>query len=153
MAIRKRFSAGKTEEVSDEVNLLKLRAGDSRGVFNPASDPTPGSIVERTAMGAEPHQRRSIVRAVAHSASQQGKQHDPRDMRVQDLLALVRIPEDNNSSIEDRYRDRINSPLSAIRAKCLDCQAYSVNDIRECYRVDCALWPFRMGTNGLRGAK
>jgi hypothetical protein len=141
MAIRKRFSAGKTEEVSDEVNLLKLRAGDSRGVFNPASDPTPGSIVERTAMGAEPHQRRSIVRAVAHSASQQGKQHDPRDMRVQDLLALVRIPEDNNS------------PLSAIRAKCLDCQAYSVNDIRECYRVDCALWPFRMGTNGLRGAK
>jgi len=35
---------------------------------------------------------------------------------------------------------------NAIRARCLDCSAGSVREVRECPFTDCPLWPFRMGT-------
>ena len=37
------------------------------------------------------------------------------------------------------------SPLRAIRAKCLDCSCYQLNEIRLCEATGCALWPFRAG--------
>ena len=37
------------------------------------------------------------------------------------------------------------SPLKAIRAKCLDCSCYQLNEIRLCEATGCALWPFRAG--------
>ena len=39
------------------------------------------------------------------------------------------------------------SPIKAIRAKCLDCSGNSEGEVRKCVSVTCALWPFRMGTN------
>jgi hypothetical protein len=45
------------------------------------------------------------------------------------------------------------TPLSAIRSKCLECCVGATKEIRECEIEDCALHPFRMGTRpkGVRG--
>ncbi len=40
---------------------------------------------------------------------------------------------------------KILRPLKAIRAKCLDCCAGQVKEIRLCPLTQCALWPYRMG--------
>jgi hypothetical protein len=42
------------------------------------------------------------------------------------------------------------NPLRAIRAKCLDCCCGSAAEVRKCVATDCALWPFRLGTNPFR---
>lgn len=38
------------------------------------------------------------------------------------------------------------SPLDALRSRCLDCTADSVDEVRTCTTVLCFSWPFRMGT-------
>jgi hypothetical protein len=45
---------------------------------------------------------------------------------------------------------RAQTPLKAIREKCLDCCCGSAAEVRKCVAVDCALWPYRMGTNPFR---
>jgi hypothetical protein len=45
---------------------------------------------------------------------------------------------------------RAQNPLKAIREKCLDCCCGNASEVRKCVAVDCALWPFRMGTNPFR---
>jgi hypothetical protein len=45
---------------------------------------------------------------------------------------------------------RAQIPLKAIRAKCLDCCCGNAAEVRKCVAVDCALGPFRMGTNPFR---
>jgi hypothetical protein len=40
---------------------------------------------------------------------------------------------------------RPQSPLRAIRDKCLDCSCYQVSEVRLCEAVKCPLWPFRAG--------
>jgi hypothetical protein len=45
---------------------------------------------------------------------------------------------------------RAQNPLKAIREKCLDCCCANAAEVRKCMAVDCALWPFRMGTNPFR---
>jgi hypothetical protein len=37
------------------------------------------------------------------------------------------------------------SPLRAIRAKCLDCSCYQIGEVRLCEAIKCPLWPFRAG--------
>jgi hypothetical protein len=60
---------------------------------------------------------------------------DPRTMSVTDL--------------SEAGHDRI-SRGKAMRIKCLDCCGDSANEVRLCVAVDCALWPFRMGTDPWR---
>lgn len=60
---------------------------------------------------------------------------DPRSMPAAELEALG--------------HPRI-SQTDAIRAKCLDCCCGSPAEVRRCGAIDCALWPFRMGTNPYR---
>jgi len=43
------------------------------------------------------------------------------------------------------------SPLKAIRAKCVDCSGGSVAEARRCALTHCALWAFRMGHNPFYG--
>jgi hypothetical protein len=38
---------------------------------------------------------------------------------------------------------RSQSPLCAIRAKCLDCSCYQASEVRLCEAVKCPLWPSR----------
>ena len=39
------------------------------------------------------------------------------------------------------------SPLRAIRAKCIDCSGGNDAEARKCVATSCALWPYRMGGN------
>jgi hypothetical protein len=41
-------------------------------------------------------------------------------------------------------------PMKAIRAKCVDCSAGNVAEVRRCVVIKCALWPFRLGSNPFR---
>jgi hypothetical protein len=41
-------------------------------------------------------------------------------------------------------------PLAAIRAKCIDCSAGNMAEVRRCATVKCPLWPYRMGSNPRR---
>lgn len=43
------------------------------------------------------------------------------------------------------------SPISAIRAKCVDCCGGSPGEVRKCTAVSCPLWPMRMGRNPFYG--
>lgn len=42
------------------------------------------------------------------------------------------------------------SPIKAIRAKCLDC-VYSETEVRKCVQTSCPIWPMRMGRNPFYG--
>lgn len=68
----------------------------------------------------------------ADGGEQVGK--DPRTM-PREILAL-------------NFREQ--NPLSALRAKCLDCCCGQPSEVRKCVAVDCRSWPFRMGTNPFR---
>ena len=37
------------------------------------------------------------------------------------------------------------TPIKAIRAKCLDCTCQQPKEVRLCVITRCALWPYRMG--------
>jgi len=43
------------------------------------------------------------------------------------------------------------SPLKAIRAKCVDCSGGSDAEARKCVVAGCPLWPFRTGANPFHG--
>lgn len=38
-----------------------------------------------------------------------------------------------------------DTPIKAIRKKCLDCSCWETKGIRDCDLYDCPLWPYRMG--------
>ena len=40
---------------------------------------------------------------------------------------------------------KILTPLRAIRAKCIDCSAGSMKEVRECVMLDCPLYHYRLG--------
>ena len=43
------------------------------------------------------------------------------------------------------------SPIKAIRAKCIDCCGGSPSEVRKCTAVNCPLWAMRMGKNPFYG--
>lgn len=60
-------------------------------------------------------------------------------------MSLTIIPAEQQP--ETATHERVTSPLKAIRAKCLDCQAGSWKRIAECPSTRCSLWPYREGKN------
>lgn len=48
-----------------------------------------------------------------------------------------------------RYKARVRNPMTAIRAKCVDCCCGSLKEVAECPCTHCVLHPFRMGVNPL----
>jgi len=46
--------------------------------------------------------------------------------------------------------DKILTPLKAIRAKCLNCCCWQINEVRLCPVRDCPLYPYRDGHNPKR---
>jgi hypothetical protein len=48
---------------------------------------------------------------------------------------------------EIRQLEIPESPIKAIRAKCIDCCGGNAAEARKCVSVKCALWPYRMGVN------
>ena len=49
--------------------------------------------------------------------------------------------------IEQRYRDRADSPLRAIRAFCVLCMGCQPRMVADCTATACVLYPFRFGKN------
>ena len=50
----------------------------------------------------------------------------------------------------DYIMKKIESPLKAIRAKCIDCSGGSANEVKLCTVNECELYPFRFGKNPFR---
>lgn len=48
------------------------------------------------------------------------------------------------------HNNHSSNPLKAIRAKCIDCCCDSPVEVRLCPCTDCALYPFRFGSNPFR---
>lgn len=46
-----------------------------------------------------------------------------------------------------RYKSKVNSPLTAIRAHCVECMGGGVHEVKNCTAINCALHPLRMGLN------
>lgn len=44
----------------------------------------------------------------------------------------------------------MRNPVKAIRTYCLECKSHHVSQIKNCERVDCPLYAFRMGKNPYR---
>lgn len=51
------------------------------------------------------------------------------------------------AAVIDRYEKRVKNPLSAIRARCVQCCVGQLGEIKNCGATTCALWPFRLGEN------
>lgn len=60
---------------------------------------------------------------------------DPRDMTLADFKSLGH-PGD--------------SPLAALRRRCLDCCGYQAAEVAKCVSTTCPSWPYRMATNPFR---
>lgn len=150
MPIKKSISANVQVTSVDENAALHERAKDNRGVFDiRTGDPLTGSSFD--GISDEPSVRAGALLGLAYLASETDEVPRPEDLKVQDLLTLARLGR-NSDSIEYRYRNRITSPLSAIRAWCVaECRAGSAKAVRLCSSMDCPLWAFRMGQNGMRG--
>jgi len=62
--------------------------------------------------------------------------------RTQTHLAAVSPP---SAEVSREAGHTPQSPLRAIRDKCLDCSCYQPSEVRLCEAVKCPLWPFRAG--------
>jgi hypothetical protein len=163
MAIRSRFADKKVADLlpapppvevgskqwwkdreSEETPTVNEKAFDARGVFDFSKDAYEGSTFE--AMGVARENVGGVARRIAYG---QGLGY-PNEQRVQDLLTLVRSPLNPGDSVEVKYRNRIRSPLTAIRAFCVECQGGSPKSVNKCTLVECPFWAFRMGQNGYR---
>ena len=39
-----------------------------------------------------------------------------------------------------------DTPIKAIREKCLDCSFWQPGEVRQCTAIDCPIYPYRLGT-------
>lgn len=51
------------------------------------------------------------------------------------------------AAVIKRYEDKVKNPMTAIRARCIQCTNGQVSEVKLCATKTCALWPFRMGEN------
>ena len=115
--------------------------------FNLKDDPFPGS--EADMLGCEPDTALPVLKHRAYTM----KPALPSNMRTQDLLAQLRMRDNPSDHVEKRYRDRIVSPLTAIRAFCVSCKGSSPKAANMCGKMECPLWAFRLGQNAFYGRK
>jgi len=66
---------------------------------------------------------------------------DPRDMARNELIQTGHLGTGRTET----------SPIKAIRAKCVDCCAGQLAEVRNCTATECPLWAFRMGVNPFYG--
>ena len=39
-----------------------------------------------------------------------------------------------------------DTPIKAIRKKCIDCSCFQPKEVRQCTAIECPIYPYRMGT-------
>src|SRR6266436_1715501 len=85
------------------------------------------------------------------------RQRKPDHARRYEQL-VIRHPTGETEGVHPKDADpailgEIHKPgplLRIIRAKCIDCSAGSEAEVRKCTAINCALWPYRMGSNPYR---
>jgi hypothetical protein len=70
-------------------------------------------------------------------------------LKVEQGHAVGKLPSEVPMDLWEKAGHVKTSLLSVIRAKCLDC-ASTNSEVRNCTAVNCALWPYRMGSNPFR---
>lgn len=134
MPIQKRFS-----DTEQYVRVEKAK-------FDPSADTFHGSSAQR--MGLDRGTALPVLRFAAMSAPIL-----PSQLSTQDLLNQLRMVDNVGDQTEKRYRDRITSPLTAIRAFCVSCKGGSPKQANRCEKMECPVWPFRLGQNSFYGRK
>lgn len=71
------------------------------------------------------------------------------DIPTEDLRIIAHLSSDD--AHDTKYADRIKSPVTAVRAFCINCQGGGIANVRNCTNMVCPLFPFRMGSNALFG--
>ena len=78
----------------------------------------------------------------------QGNRDELRKKMAELIVAKSDEPSPESAAyIIKKYRDKVRSPLTAIRAKCIECSNGYLVEVRDCPVTKCALHPFRMGSN------
>lgn len=98
---------------------------------------------------------RKVIPLVAVVAKPHVVHKSPNDMnedRIKEIRRRLGMNEDIGYEHESlvtvaRYRDKVKNPITAIRAKCVDCCCGSLKEVAECGVTGCPLHPFRMGVN------
>lgn len=97
---------------------------------------------------------RSAERFFAFVEGSAGQTPHPRNVAVSELLRGVQTNMNQNDKefghIEAFYRNRVRSPLTAIRAWCVLNEG-GPKKANDCTNVTCPLWPFRQGRNAFYG--
>lgn len=75
---------------------------------------------------------------------------NPKIIDIDELTLVIQQPL-HVDSVEDKYRAKIKSQRTSIRAYCVSCQGGSVAGVKSCPAVTCPLFSFRMGKDPLRG--
>jgi len=127
MAVRKRVSTGDTKKLLATETVEEHVASES-------AIPTLSVVPSKT--------RASAYKAITHI----GGLPRPNKMPVADLLDMVRSP-NVSDNVETAYRNRVKSPLTAIRAYCVLCAGGSPKAATQCSCITCPLWLFRTGRN------
>ena len=146
MAIRARISANLDNVITVETKP-KVNIKDNRGSFDPKGRPYDGSMLDH--MGVPQEEARTTLMRMA-SQNPDGLAV-PKDLPVQDLLSFLRLPNNPGHSVELTYRNRVRSPLTAIRAWCVECKGFSPKAVAKCDAVSCPYWALRMGRNAHYG--
>lgn len=76
---------------------------------------------------------------------------NPKQVDFDDLKEHIRDPAAADDHVEAKYKKRISSRATAIRAYCVWCQGSDTAAVRLCESLTCPLHPYRMGTDPLRG--
>lgn len=74
---------------------------------------------------------------------------EPKEIPGEDLKIMAEYTSDDYKEL--RYFLRAHSPVTAIRAYCMNCQSHSIASVRNCTNGICPLYPFRMGSNPFYG--
>lgn len=54
---------------------------------------------------------------------------------------------DETAHVVERYKERVKSPITAIRAFCISCMGGYVKEVNKCTAKGCPLYPLRLGVN------
>jgi len=109
------------------------------------------AIEERISKEPNPIKRLKLqkqYRMVEYMLSWQGA--NPKELDLDELKEVCNQPL-HEDALFDKYRARIKSPATGIRAFCIDCQGGSLVGVKDCTSLTCPLWNFRMGKDPLRG--
>lgn len=63
------------------------------------------------------------------------------------MMYYITIPYNMMNSKEVMHGLENNTPLKAIRLKCIDCMCGQVNEVKVCPMEQCPLYPYRFGRN------